>query len=72
MIDFSIAPRPKSEEEIQFDKLNEEYTEKFGKPYVFSIGIDSQSWEETLADIRRRIKTGEPQPEPDYQPGIQY
>ena len=72
MIDFLAKPRIKSEEEIEFDKLNEIYTERFGKPYVFMVGLDSLSWEETLADIRQRIETGEPQPEPDYQHGIQY
>lgn len=72
MIDFLAKPRIKSEEEIEFDKLNEIYTERFGKPYVFMVGLDSLSWEETLADIRQRLETGEPQPEPDYQPGIQY
>lgn len=72
MIEFLAKPRIKSEEEIEFDKLNEIYTERFGKPYVFMVGLDSLSWEETLADIRQRLETGEPQPEPDYQPGIQY
>lgn len=72
MIDFLAKPRIKSEEEIEFDRLNEIYTERFGKPYVFMVGLDSLSWEETLADIRQRLETGEPQPEPDYQPGIQY
>lgn len=72
MIDFNRKPTPKSEEEKAFDELNEQYEEKFGVPYVFSIGVSGASWGETLADIRHRIKTGEPQPEPDYNPGDVY
>ena len=72
MIDFDRKPSPKSDAEKQFDELNEKYVEKFGKPYVFSIGVDFQTWEEVLKDIRRRIETGEPQPEPDYESGNVY
>ena len=72
MIDFNIEPSPKSEKERQFDELNERYTETFGFPYVFSIGIDCKTWDEALEDIRLRIENGEPQPEPDYEPGLEY
>ena len=72
MIDFNRKPTPKSENEKRFDELNETYMEKFGVPYVFHIGLDSGSWEETLSDIQKRIETGEPQPEPDYEPDNVY
>ena len=72
MIDFNAKPREKSEQEKEFDLLNEQYEEKFGKPYVFSIGIDSMTWEETLSDIRRRIAENDPQEQPDYTPGTVY
>ena len=71
MIDFNAKPAQKSKEEQEFDLLNEQYEEKFGKPYVFSIGF-SRSWEEVLKDIRKRIETGEQQPEPDYESGNVY
>lgn len=72
MIDFNVKPREKSEQEKTFDKLNEEYTEKFGEPYTFSIGIDGMTWEETLSDIRRRIAENDPQTEPEYESGKVY
>lgn len=72
MIDFNRKPSPKSKEEIRFEELNEQYTEKFGKPYSFPIGIDIMSWEEMLADISKRIETGEPQQEPEYNPDYVY
>ena len=67
MIDFSARPVEKSQEEQEFDLLNEQYEEKFGKPYFFAIGVDSPTWAEAIADIKRRIETGEEQPEPDYE-----
>ena len=72
MIDFNVKPTEKSANEKEFNRLNEEYEEKFGEPYAFSIGIDMLNWEETLADIRRRIAENDPQPIPDYQPGNIY
>lgn len=72
MIDFNAKPREKSEQEKEFDLLNEQYEEKFGKPYVFNIGIDSMTWDETLADIRRRIAENDPQNKPNYEQGIVY
>ena len=72
MIDFNAKPTAKSEQEKEFDLLNEQYEEMFGKPYVFSICVDVLSWEETLADIRRRIAENDPQPKPDYEPGNIY
>ena len=72
MIDFDRKPTPKSENEKRFDELNAKYTEKFGVPYVFSIGIDIMTWEEAIADIQKRITTGEKQPGPDYDPDNMY
>lgn len=72
MIDFNVKPREKSAEEKEFDKLNAEYTEKFGEPYTFRIGLDSYTWSETLTDIRKRIDNNDPQPKPDYEPDEDY
>ena len=72
MMNFSAEPARKSEKEKLFDELNAQYTEKFGKPYFFAIGIGFSTWDETIEDIRKRIETGEPQPEPDYEPGNDY
>lgn len=72
MIDFDRKPSPKSENEKEFDALNKRYTEKFGKPYVFDFAAEPMTWEEALADIKRRIADGDPQPEPDYKPGVDY
>ncbi len=72
MIDFSRKPSAKSADEQELDRLFDEYEEMFGKPYVFEIGINSNSIQETLADIRRRILEEDPQPEPEYKPGMLY
>ena len=72
MIDFSAPAREKTPEERQFDALNSEYEEKFGVPYYFAIGIDLPTWEDALADIRRRIAENDPQHSPDYDPKYVY
>lgn len=71
MLDFDKPPIEKPKEEKMFDELNVEYRKKFGVPYVFNVGF-SMTWEEALADIRRRIAENDPQPEPDYKPGELY
>ncbi len=72
MIDFNRKPSPKSDEEKRFDELNEQYMQKFGKPYVFSIGIDCDFWEEALEDMERRIRENDPKSEPEYDPEMIY
>ena len=72
MINFDRKPSEKSAEEKRFDELNAKYKEKFGKRYVFSIGLDFQTWEEAIEDIQKRIETNRPQAEPDYEPGMVY
>ena len=72
MVNFNRKPSQKSADEEAFDKLNSEYIEKFGKPYVFGIGTNSESWAETLADVRRRIDENDPQREPEYTAGVVY
>lgn len=72
MMDFTPGTAQKSEKERLFDELNAKYTEKFGKPYFFAIGMGFSTWDETIEDIRHRIEMGEPQPEPDYEPGNDY
>ena len=66
MIDFNRQPSQKSENEKIFDELNAEYEQAFGDQYSFRIGIDFGSWEDVIADIRRRIAEKDPQEEPDY------
>ena len=72
MIDFNRKPTPKSEKEQAFDALNIKYTEKFGEPYTFRIGVDSASWDEVIEDIWRRIDEDDPQKPPEYEPGLVY
>lgn len=72
MIDFDRQPSPKSEKEKAFDALNAKYTEKFGKAYVFDYGAESMTWDEAIADIRRRIANNNPQTAPAYEPGVDY
>lgn len=65
MIDLNRKPE-KSKEEIEFDELNKQYEEKFGKSYGFFIGMYTPSWEEALKDIKKCLESGEPQRMPDY------
>lgn len=72
MIDFDRKPSPKTAEETEFDALNEEYAAKFGTPYVFDFAAEPMTWEEALADIRRRIADNDPQTMPKYKKGVEY
>lgn len=72
MVDFDMKPREKTAEEKAFDELNEKYVDKFGSPYVFDFAAESMTWEEALADIRRRIAENDPQHSPDYDPKYVY
>ena len=72
MIDFNRKPMAKSAEEMEFDRLNKQYEAKFGESYFFQIGIDSGSWKEVLADIRRRIANNDPKREVKYKEGYDY
>lgn len=72
MIDWMNRQPNKSAQEIEFDALNEKYTAMFGTPYVFDYAAESMTWDEAIADIRRRIANKDPQPAPDYKPGVDY
>jgi 2-oxo-4-hydroxy-4-carboxy--5-ureidoimidazoline (OHCU) decarboxylase len=72
VLDFDRKPSQKSADEIEFDSLCDVYKEQFGKPYVFDYAAEPMTWEEALADIRRRIADNDPQPAPDYKPGVDY
>lgn len=72
MINFDRKPTKKTDAEKEFDTLCEQYREKFGVPYGLRIGIDANTAEETIADIRRRIAENDPQGKPEYEPGKQY
>ena len=72
MIDFNRKPSQKSENETLFDKLNEEYQNKFGEPYVTCFGKNVMSWENMIADIRKCIETGKPQYITPYKEGVTY
>ena len=68
MIDFDRKPTEKTEDEKEFDSVNEKYSEKFGAPYTFRIGLDFSTFAEAISDILRRIAENDPQPPPDYNP----
>lgn len=68
MIDFNRKPTEKTDEEKKFDSVNKEYTDKFGRPYTFRVGLDYSTYPEAIADMRRRIAENDPQPSPDYNP----
>jgi 2-oxo-4-hydroxy-4-carboxy--5-ureidoimidazoline (OHCU) decarboxylase len=72
MIDFDRKPTPRSKEEEELEALIAEYLAVFGKPYVFAVGINSDTMPETVADIRRRIAENDPQPAPDYEKDAEY
>lgn len=72
MIDFDKPSRVKTEDEKRFDDLNAEYQKAFGIPYVFDYAAESMTFEETLADMRRRIAENDPQKPPAYKPGVEY
>ena len=62
MIDFNKPAREKTPE----------YTEKFGRPYVFDFASDFATLDETISDIRRRIRENDPQKAPEYEKGVLY
>lgn len=72
MIDFNKPAREKTPEEKAFDNANKEYTEKFGRPYVFDFASDFATLDETISDIRRRIRENDPQKAPEYEKGVLY
>lgn len=45
-------PIPKSAEELETERVMEEYEEHFGEPYVFQIGGPAP---QTLEDLKREI-----------------
>lgn len=72
MLDFDRQPTPRSAEETELETLRDAYEETFGVPYVFAVGLNVDTMQETLADIRRRIAEHEPQPAPEYEKGVDY
>lgn len=46
--------------EKQWYKYKKKYEDKFGKPYVHTIG-DNRTDEEIIAEIKECLKTGKPQ-----------
>lgn len=72
MLNFDRKPTPKSADELELESLQSAYEETFGVPYVFAIGINMDTMQETLADIRRRIADNDPQPTPEYEKGVVY
>lgn len=72
MLDFDRQPSAKSADEIELESLMAAYQQTFGVPYVFAVGMDENTMQETLADIRRRIAEKKPQPAPEYKPGEDY
>ena len=72
MLDFDRQPTPRNAEETELETLRDAYEETFGVPYVFAVGLNENTMQETLADIRRRIAEHDPQPAPEYQNGVDY
>lgn len=72
MLDFDRQPTPRSTEETELESLLDAYEETFGVPYVFAVGQNENTMQETLADIRRRIAEHDPQPAPKYEKGVDY
>lgn len=72
MIDFDRQPTPKGEKETAFDELNVEYAAKFSTPYVFDYAAEPMTWDEAIADIKRRIDGNDPQRAPKYEKGVDY
>lgn len=72
MLNFDRQPTPRSEEEKELEELRGAYAEKFGVPYVFAVGLNENTMQETLADIQRRIAENDPQSVPDYKAGVDY
>ena len=71
MIDLNRKPE-KSKEEIEFEELNKQYQEKFGKPFVFAVGMYAPTWKEALKDIQKCLSTGEIQRIPEYDKELLY
>lgn len=70
---FNFDRKPdKSPEEQEFDLVNEQYEATFGKPFVFSIGMDGYTLPEAIETMRECIRTGKPQKQPDYDPELIY
>jgi 2-oxo-4-hydroxy-4-carboxy--5-ureidoimidazoline (OHCU) decarboxylase len=72
MIDFDRKPKPRSADEKELEALRGKYAETFGVPYVFAVGLNENTMQETLADMRRRIAEHDPQPAPEYKKGVDY
>lgn len=62
----------KSDAEKRLDIAMERYLKKFGKPYVFTIGIDSGTMEDTIDRIESLIASGKKQKEPEFEDGVLY
>ena len=51
----------KTDQEREFDRLNAQYIEMFGRSYGITFGAGPQQWDEILADLQHCIITGRPQ-----------
>ena len=61
----------KTQEEIEFDNLLDEYFEKFGTDYPIDR-TSLMTTEEIMRDVRKCIDTGKKKPEPKYRKGLIY
>ena len=50
-----------SVEQMIFETMSLFYAEYFGKPFLFTMGKDFNSYEEATKDVTRRIKENNPQ-----------
>ena len=51
----------KSEQECEFERLNAQYVDMFGRSFEVIFGVGPQQWDEVIAAIRDCIETGRPQ-----------
>ena len=78
-IDFGDVPTPKpltKEKRMERDKYleaAERYEKRFGKNYGVYVGIDDwKSIQEQIEEIEECLRTGQPKPPPNYEPGAIY
>ena len=62
----------KPPEELEFERLDKEYYQKFGSQYVIQMFLTPAQWEEVNADVKRCIDTGKMQVLRPYAEGVDY
>ena len=55
---FRERKSQKSEDEKRLESALSAYENRFGEPYVFTIGEHLMSIDETITDIEKKVKSG--------------